>query len=74
MALDPIKLNESQIEPDWDGRLAYERGRLALYTGDISTARTLLLRAEAIIGAKNPDGRVSVAAVRRLLQRAGVKE
>ena len=63
-------LNSSQIEPDWEGRLAYEEGRLALYSHDRQRAIPLLETAAQIIAAKNPDGRVTEALIRRLIQDA----
>lgn len=64
-------LNEGQIEPDWDGRLAYQQGRLALLTGEKSRAIPLLELAAKIIGTRNPTGRITVAAIQRLLHSAG---
>lgn len=68
--LSPDVLNEAQIEPDWDGRLAYEQGRLALFMGANQTAIPLLETAVDVILRKNPTGRVSVASIQRLLQAA----
>jgi non-specific serine/threonine protein kinase len=69
-ALSPEALNEAEIEPDWDGRLAYEKGRLALFSGDAGSAIPLLETAVRIIGEKNPDGRVTKADIERLIQEA----
>lgn len=68
--LSPVVLSEGQIEPDWDGRLAYEQGRLALFAGESQRAIALLETAADVIGKKNPTGRVSVRAIQRLLQAA----
>jgi hypothetical protein len=64
-------LNEAQIETNWEGRLSYERGRLALYSGDRAHALPLLQAAERYIAKDAFDGRVSEAAVVRLIQEAG---
>jgi len=68
--LTPDVLYRAQMAPDWEGRLAYQSGRLALYTGDNRRAIPLLERAADIIAAKNPDGIISEAAVRVLIQKA----
>lgn len=68
--LSPAILNEGQIEPDWDGRLAYEQGRLALFSGRNQTAIPLLQTAAEVTARKNPTGRVSVAVIQQLLQAA----
>jgi len=63
-------LNASQIAADWDGRLAYQRGRLALESGDAARAVPLLETAATIIAEKHPDGRISEAQIRQLIERA----
>jgi non-specific serine/threonine protein kinase len=63
-------LNEAQIEPDWEGRLAYERGRLALYSGETRGAILLLEKAATITAEKHPDGRVSEKMIRQLIETA----
>lgn len=63
-------LARAQVAPDWDGRLAYQRGRLALYTGQRAYALALLETAATIIAAKNPDGPISEAEIRALMASA----
>ncbi len=63
-------LREQQLSPDWDARLAYQQGRLALETGDKARAIALLDQAARIIAAKNPEGRISEAVVRKLISEA----
>jgi len=63
-------LNEAEIEPDWEALLAYESGRLALYTGDPAGAVRLLQMAVKGIAEEHSSGRVTKAAVRRLLEEA----
>jgi eukaryotic-like serine/threonine-protein kinase len=65
--LSTEKLNAAQIQEDWDGRLLYEAGRLALLDGQYDKALPALQRAAAIIAAKNPDGHISEASIRRLI-------
>lgn len=60
-------LSHSQVLPDWEGRLAYQRGRLALYTGQRVQALALLETAATIIAAKNPEGPISEAMIRALM-------
>jgi non-specific serine/threonine protein kinase len=69
--LSAEKLNAAQIQEDWDGRLLYQTGRLALLDGQYDKALPALQRAAAIIAAKNPDGHVSEASIRRLIIEAG---
>lgn len=71
--LSATVLDEAQIEPDWDGRLDYQQGRLALLAHEDARAVTLLESAMQIIGKKDPTGRITVAAIRRLLQSAQAK-
>jgi serine/threonine protein kinase len=68
--LQPDTLGHAQVLLDWDGRLAYQRGRLALYTGQRAQALALLETAATIIAAKNPDGPISEAAIRALMASA----
>ncbi|PKB23476.1 protein kinase domain-containing protein [Janthinobacterium sp. 64] len=63
-------LGHAQVLLDWDGRLAYQRGRLALYTGQRAQALALLETAATIIAAKNPEGPISEAAIRALMASA----
>lgn len=63
-------LNEGEIESDWTARLAYERGRLALYTGNVKQAILLLRAAEKEIAAKDQAGPISVNAIRKLIRAA----
>jgi hypothetical protein len=68
--LDPEALNDVQIEPDWDGRLAYQRGRLALETGDAAGAIKSLRESARIFALKNPDGRISAESAAPLIASA----
>lgn len=63
-------LNEGEIESDWTARLAYERGRLAFYAGHMKQAILLLRTAEKDIAAHDPNGPISVAAIRKLIRAA----
>ena len=63
-------LSQAQVAPDWEGRLAYQRGRLALELGDRTRAVPYLETAASVIAEKNPDGRISEALVRQLIARA----
>jgi non-specific serine/threonine protein kinase len=63
-------LARNQMNPDWDARLAYQEGRLALQLGDRARAVPLLEGAARIIAAKNPQGRISEAVIRKLLGEA----
>lgn len=65
--LSAEKLNAAQIQEDWDGRLLYEAGRLALFGGQYDKALPALERAAAIIAAKNPDGHISQASIEHLI-------
>ncbi len=67
-------LNAGEIESDWAGRLMYQRGRLALYTGDAKRAAAILQVAARDIGAKDPQGPISVAAIRKLIRVAVLGE
>jgi non-specific serine/threonine protein kinase len=69
--LSVVALNEAQIETDWEGRLSYERGRLALYSGDRQRALSLLQAAATSVAKVPFDGRVGEATVLRLIQQAG---
>lgn len=63
-------LNEGEIESDWAGRLAYERGRLAFYTGRMKQAVLLLKTAEKDIGTHDPNGPISMVALHKLIRAA----
>ena len=67
-------LNEGEIESDWSGRLMYEQGRLALYTGDAKRAVPMLRTAAREIAAKGSNGAISVGAIRKLIRAAIVVE
>ena len=68
--LSATALEEAQIETDWEGRLSFERGRLALYSGDREHALPLL-QVAAAARAKDPlNWRVDAASVARLIQDA----
>jgi eukaryotic-like serine/threonine-protein kinase len=73
--LSAEKLNAAQIQEDWDGRLLYEAGRLALFDGQYDKALPALQQAAAIIAAiiaaKNPDGHISQTSLKRLIIEAG---
>jgi len=64
-------LNAAQIQKDWDGRLLYEAGRLALFTHQYDSAIQALQRAAEIIAAQNPDGHITEASIRQLIAQAG---
>ena len=64
-------LNAAQIQKDWDGRLLYQAGRLALFTRRYDNAIQSLQQAAEIIAAKNPDGHISEASIRQLIAEAG---
>ncbi|MES1163291.1 MAG: hypothetical protein ABUL50_09545, partial [Rhizobacter sp.] len=63
-------LSQAQVAPDWEGRLAYQQGRLALELGERARAMPYLETAASVIAQKNPDGRISEAVVRQLMARA----
>jgi eukaryotic-like serine/threonine-protein kinase len=65
--LEPDALTAAEQSSDWDGRLAYQRGRLALLTGDPAKARALLEQAAGLLATHHSRGRISEATVRRLL-------
>jgi non-specific serine/threonine protein kinase len=69
--LDPVVLGAAQQAPDWEGRLAYQRGRLALMQGHYDMARTLLGKALDIIAERNPDGSIAPAKIRKLIEQLG---
>lgn len=60
-------LNAAQPQNDWPGRLAYQRGRLALRTGDRWTAIQQLTTALLVITARNPEGPIPPAKIRALI-------
>jgi non-specific serine/threonine protein kinase len=62
--LDPAVLNRSELEPDWDGRLAFQRGRLALRLGRTAEGLRELEQARVVIEARHPDGRINAARIR----------
>ncbi|MDE2148775.1 MAG: winged helix-turn-helix domain-containing protein [Gammaproteobacteria bacterium] len=67
------QLNLSEPEPDWNGRLAFQSGRLALQTGHPRRAVQLLETAEKLIGANEPDGgEISLSLIRDRLQAARI--
>jgi hypothetical protein len=68
--LDPAKIDEAHSEPDWDGRLDFQNGRLALLMDDKPKALQLLQAAKKIIDAKNPDGLITDEMMDRLIQQA----
>jgi eukaryotic-like serine/threonine-protein kinase len=68
--LDRVALNRAEPEPDWDGRLAYEDGRVALENGNHAAAIPLLETAAQIITDKNPNGHISPDAIRKLVAQA----
>ena len=68
--LDPAKINDAHTEPDWDGRLAFQAGRLALLMGDKPKALQLLTAAKKIIDEKNPGGLIADETIDRLIDQA----
>ena len=68
--LSAATLNEAQIETNWEGRLSYERGRLALYSGDREHALPLLQVAASYLAKEAFDGRINEATVASLIQEA----
>jgi eukaryotic-like serine/threonine-protein kinase len=73
--LTPQALGMAQEEPDWEGRLAYQAGRLALQQGDRMSALASLTKAGEIIAAKNPDGFITPDMIGALIREAsGGKE
>lgn len=48
VGLDPAVLNQAEPEPDWEARLAFQRGRLAVLRGDRAQAGTLLGQARSL--------------------------
>jgi non-specific serine/threonine protein kinase len=69
--LDPDALSAAQTAPDWDGRLAYQAGRLSMLNGNVSQARESLRKALTIISARNPDGAIAPQSIRNLLNGLG---
>jgi hypothetical protein len=63
-------LNQGEIEPDWDGRLAYEAGRLALDSGDLMLALPKLETAASVFAAKHSEGHFAEPHVRALIEQA----
>lgn len=62
-------LNTAEQAPDWDARLAYQRGRLALQTGDKDAARAALAEALRLFELHHSAGRINAATVRELLDK-----
>jgi len=69
--LDPSALNAAQQESDWEGRIAYQSGRLALLQGRRKEAREFLDRALANITEHNSHGKIKPEIIQALLQRLG---
>lgn len=65
-------LNEGEIEADWAARLAYQEGRLQLYTGHARRAISLLRTAAKEIAEKDPAGPISVTGIDNLIHVAFV--
>ena len=63
-------LNRSEIEPDWDGLLAYQAGRLDLLLGKHADARRELEKAQGIIAAQNPKSPITPALLAGLIRQA----
>lgn len=68
--LTPERLNMSEQEPDWPGRLAFQQGRLALLQGHAAPARALLEKASTLLGSGSADGSISGDTIRALLRQA----
>jgi non-specific serine/threonine protein kinase len=68
--LTPEALKMSELEPDWEGRLAYQRGRLALQQGNLSEARSLLANAAKLIGPTSADGSITQDMIQAQIQQA----
>ncbi len=68
--LTPDVLVKSQIAPDWEGRLVYEQGRLAMESGDPTRAIALLERAARDVRAHQESGAMEVETVERSLAAA----
>jgi eukaryotic-like serine/threonine-protein kinase len=66
--LVPEKLQIAQQEPDWDGRLEFQAGRLACLKEDHAHALELLRDAKRIIDEKDPGGVISDDTLDRLIQ------
>jgi non-specific serine/threonine protein kinase len=67
--LSPEILNAGQQEPDWEGRIAYQKGRLALLEGRRRDAREFLERALADMTAHDSGGHIKPQDVRELLRK-----
>ena len=65
--LDPAALSAAEQAPDWDGQLAYQRGRLALQLGDPKNAQAQLEQAAHLLASTHSSGRISEATALRLL-------
>lgn len=68
--LKPETLKLAQIEEDWEGRLAYQAGRLAMQQRKPIEAVTLFEKALAIISEKNPDSLTPPPMLERLIDEA----
>jgi len=67
--LTPEIVNASQQEPDWEGRIDYQKGRLALLEGRRRDAREFLERALVDMTAHDSGGHIKPQDVRDLLSR-----
>lgn len=67
-------LNEGEIESDWAARLAYERGRLAFYAGHMQEAVQVLQSVAKQIATQDPNGPISMSAVKKLILAAQAVE
>lgn len=67
--LQPDALKQANQAEDWAGRLAYQRGRLALLQGHFEQARRMLLLAQEDLAMHVNLSPVNPAAVQRQLQR-----
>jgi eukaryotic-like serine/threonine-protein kinase len=65
--LQPEVLNSAEQAPDWEARIAYQRGRLALLTGDKDSARIELEAAQRLFELHRSSGRIDAGTVRELL-------
>jgi non-specific serine/threonine protein kinase len=67
-------LNEGEIESDWAARLMYEQGRLAFYAGNMKQAILLLQAVAKDIATQDPNGPISMVAIRELISAAHAVE
>ena len=68
--LDPVALKIAAQEPDWEARLALQRGRLALMSGNRAQAIELLSSARAL-EAQRQDAADEIKEIDRWLAKAG---